>query len=110
MAKITITADTQTGSIEAMCDDKKIEGIMDCNVYSTTRWDSEAQMDKACCGIEMRMRPVKESGMTYYMTARAAHQLKDGESVHGRVGDDIVILRDSGVVANDIAKALRSNS
>lgn len=111
MAKVTINADTQTGDMECHIDGKAMESVVGCSLYASERWDADAQKYMPAVGMEMRMKPVKDNGVVYNMTAYASNHEKAVAAINRKTAEflteDIVLIPDTSVISADFAKALR---
>lgn len=110
MAKVTISADTLTGEMECHIDGKAIENVTGCELYLSSKYDYESGKETPCVGMSMRMRPTKENGVVYNMTAYASEHPKAIAAINKKtaefLSDDIVLVPDYTVLASDISKAL----
>lgn len=111
MAKVTISADTQTGEMECHIDGKAMENVTGCELYHSERYDSEAGKYVPCVGMSMRMKPMKENGVVYNMTAYASEHPKAVAAINKKtaefISEDVVIIPDYSSLQSDISKALR---
>jgi len=111
MAKVTINADTSSGEMEVHIDGKAVDSVVGCNLYASERWDSDANKYMPAVGMEMRMKPVKENGVVYHMSAYASEHPKAIAAINRKTAEflteDIVLVPDHSVVSADFAKALR---
>lgn len=110
MAKISISADTLTGEMECHIDGKAIESVVGCNLYVSERWDESQGKYVPSCGMDMRMKPVKENGVTYHMSAYASNHDKAVAAINKRtaefISEDVVLIKEN-TLQNDIMNALR---
>lgn len=111
MAKISINADTMSGDMECFIDGKAVEAVVGCHLYASEKWDSDASKYVPCVGMEMRMKPMKDNGVTYNMSAYASTHEKAVAAINKKtaefISEDVVMIKDLSSVHNDIANALR---
>ena len=110
MAKITINADTMTGELECHIDGKAMANVSGCEVYMSERYDQDNGKYVPCVGMSMRMKPTKENGVVYNMTAYASEHPKAIAAINKKtaefIAEDIVVVPDYSALASDISKAL----
>lgn len=110
MAKITITADTETGEIVCDVGGKMLENMSSCELYATSIYDYETDTQKQICRFNGRMKPVKENGVTVFQSAmasvnpEAATYINSGK--YKEIVDGVIIVNDISAVSSDIAKAM----
>lgn len=111
MAKVTIVADTETGEISCDVNGKVLDNVSDCSLYSTSRYDYDSGKEKPCARFYASMKPVKEDGVTTYMSAQATVNPEAEAHINSRkcefLTDDVILIKDHSKVSNDIAKALK---
>lgn len=110
MAKITMSADTMTGEMECHIDGKAMLDVYGCELYHTERYDQASDKYVPAVGMSMRMKPTKENGVVYNMTAYASEHPKAIAAINKKtaefIAEDIVVIPDYSALSSDISKAL----
>ncbi len=121
MAKIVIETDTETGIINCTVNGKVVEGVQDCNFYSTSNYNYDNGESVPCVRFYASLKPKKEDGVMFYQSVQASKSNKDTDGVTfitdnsptpTRAAIDklkSIILTNTGdgnlsVVSNDLAK------
>lgn len=112
MAKVTIVADTETGEITCDVNGKMLDNVSDASVYCTSRYNYDSGKDVPCARFYASMKPVKEDGVTTYISAQATINPEAESHINSRkcefLTDDVILIKDHSKVSNDIAKALKT--
>jgi hypothetical protein len=110
MAKVTISADTMTGEMECHIDGKAMENVTGCDLYRTERYDNATDKYVPAVGMSMRMKPTKENGVVYNMTAYASEHPKAIAAINKKtaefIAEDVVVIPDYTALASDVSRAL----
>ena len=111
MAKIVITADTETGDISCDVNGTKLNDLVSCELYTTSIYNYDTDTQKQVCRFNGRMKPQKENGVTVYQSAmasinpEAASYISSGKCKE--ITDGIIVINDTKAVSDDIAKAMK---
>lgn len=108
MAKIVVETDTETGIINCTVNGKAVEGVQDCNFYSTSNYNYDNGESLPCVRFYASLKPKKEDGVTFYQSVQASKNpeykkaLESGKASH--IADDVILVKDNTVISNDLAK------
>ena len=110
MAKITITADTETGEMNCDVGGKMLENMVSCELYATSIYDYDTDTQKQICRFAGRMKPQKENGVTVFQSAMASVNPEAATYINSgkcqEIVDGIIVVNDVSAVSSDIAKAM----